>query len=138
MADILFNETNCLINKSRVLIMEVFMNKGTLQRKLEAISFMDVNGRILRNLNTLKNNSCMLKDFENLFYDASKSLETKRHNFCCSLRYLNEGRYITLNNTVSGKATELDEEVFDDIEIKLAPKGIQVLCGVINDDCIDV
>ena len=54
------------------------------------------------------------------------------------MRYLNEGRYITLKNTVSGKATELDEEVFDDIEIKLAPKGIQVLCGVINDDCIDV
>lgn len=114
------------------------MDKGTLQRKLEAISFMDVNGRILRNLNTLKSNSCMLKDFENLFYDANKSSETKRHNFCCSVRYLNESGYITLKNTVSGKAAELDEEVFDDIEIKLAPKGIQVLCGVINDDCIDV
>lgn len=110
----------------------------TLQHKLEAISFMDVNGRILRSLNVLKNNSCMLKELENLFYDASKSPEIKRHNFSCSVRYLSESGYITLKNTLSGESVELDEEVFNDIEIKLAPKGIQLLCGVIDDDCIYV
>lgn len=55
-----------------------------------------------------------------------------------SINYLYEAEYLHLR-TVDGHAdTSLADNDFDDIEAKLTAKGIQLLAGVIEDECVEV
>ncbi len=46
--------------------------------------------------------------------------------------------YVELKDCWTKKTTSFKESKFDDTEISLTAKGIRVLCGVLEDECVEV
>ncbi|MGM9969228.1 MAG: hypothetical protein ACI35S_02400 [Anaeroplasma sp.] len=93
---------------------------------------MDTNGRILRTLNVLKGDRQRLKSLEYAFNDID------HYQFLDSVTYLQKSGYIQLTDTITKNETTLDDSNFNDIHISLTSAGIKLLCGAIQDDCVEV
>lgn len=109
------------------------MNAEKIQKDIENISFFNMNGTILRTLNILDDSRCTLASLEFVFKSSIKHTE-----FIESVKYLSVSGYITLRNTDTGTPTEFTADRFNDTEMSLSAKGIQVLRGMITDNCINV
>lgn len=103
-----------------------------LQRKIDTSNLMDTNGRILRTLNVLKGDRQRLKSLEYAFNDID------HYQFLDSVTYLQKSGYIKLTDTITKNETTLDDSNFNDIHISLTSAGIKLLCGAIQDDCVEV
>lgn len=108
------------------------MDKETLNKRIAAGNFVENNGAVLRTINTLKTKYNKLKLVSYALVDAEKTDIEK------SVNYLYEAGYLHLRRIDSKAATSLADTDFDLIEAKLTAKGIQLLAGVIQDECVEV
>ncbi len=109
------------------------MNTEKIQKDIKNSNFFHMNGTILRTLNVIENSRCSLKSLEYIFRN-----DTEHNQFIESIKYLSESGYIYLRNRVTGISTEFKADSFNDTEMSLSAKGIQVLRGMITDNCIEV
>ena len=108
------------------------MDKATLNKRISAGNFVENNGSVLRAINILKTKYNRLKDIR---YALSHVEKTDIEN---SVNYLFEAGYLHLRTIEGHTETSLADTDFDDIEAKLTAKGIQLLAGVIKDECVEV
>lgn len=103
-----------------------------LQRKIDTSNLMDTNGKVLRTLNVLKGDRQRLKSLEYAFNDID------HYQLLDSVSYLHKSGYIQLTDTITKNETTLDDSNFNNIQVSLTSTGIKLLCGVIQDDCVEV
>ena len=108
------------------------MDKETLNKRISAGNFVENNGSVLRTINILKTKYNRLK---NIRYALGNIEKTDIEN---SVNYLYEAGYLHLRHFESHTETTLDDTDFDMLEGKLTAKGIQLLAGVIEDECVEV
>ena len=108
------------------------MDKELLNKRISAGNFVENNGSVLRTVNILKTKYNKLK---NISYALSHVDRTDIEN---SINYLYEAGYLHLRHTESKQPTSLADSDFELIEGKLTAKGIQLLAGVIKDECVEV
>ncbi len=108
------------------------MDRETLNKRISVGNFVENNGSVLRTVNILKTKYNKLK---NIQYALSHIEKTDIEN---NINYLYEAGYLNLRHTESKKPTSLADTNFDMIEGKLTAKGIQLLAGVIADECVEV
>lgn len=107
-------------------------NNELIQRKIDTGNLVHINGKILRTLNVISESKCQLSSLEYSFGDI------EHDDFVNSVKYLSMSGYVELKDCWSKKAIPFKESKFDETEISLTAKGIRVLCGVIEDECIEV
>lgn len=107
------------------------MDKSTLNKRISAGNFVENNGSVLRAVNLLKTKFNRLKDIK-------YALNIDKNDIENSINYLYEAGYLHLRTVDSHMNTSLADSDFDDIEAKLTAKGIQLLAGVIGDECVEV
>ncbi len=107
------------------------MDKDTLNRRISAGNFVENNGSVLRTVNILKTKFNRLKDIK-------YALQIEKNDIENSINYLYEAGYLHLRNTDSKQPSSLADTDFDELEGKLTAKGIQLLAGVIQDECVEI
>lgn len=107
------------------------MDKATLNKRISAGNFVENNGSVLRAVNILKTKFNRLKDIK-------YALNIDKNDIENSINYLFEAGYLHLRTVEGHTETSLADTDFDDIEAKLTAKGIQLLAGVIKDECVEV
>ncbi len=107
------------------------MDKETLNRRISAGNFVENNGSVLRAVNILKTKFNRLKDIK-------YALNIDKNDIENSINYLHEAGYLHLRNSENRQPSSLSDDDFDVLEGKLTAKGIQLLAGVIQDECVEV
>lgn len=107
------------------------MDKETLNRRISAGNFVENNGSVLRTVNILKTKFNRLKDIK-------YALNIEKNEIENSINYLYEADYLHLRNIESKQPSSLADSDFDELEGKLTAKGIQLLAGVISDECVEI
>ena len=107
------------------------MDKETLNRRISAGNFVDNNGSVLRTVNILKTKFNRLKDIKYALHIEKNEIEN-------SINYLYEAGYLHLRNSETKQPSSLADTDFDELESKLTAKGIQLLAGVIQDECVEI
>lgn len=107
------------------------MDKETLNRRISAGNFVENNGSVLRAVNILKTKYNRLKDIK-------YALNIEKNDIENSINYLHEAGYLHLRNTENRQLSGLADDDFDALEGKLTAKGIQLLAGVIQDECVEI
>ena len=108
------------------------MDKETLNRRISAGNFVENNGSVLRTVNLLKTKYNKLKSIQYALNNID------RNDISNSINYLYEAGYLHLRHTESKQPSSLADDDFDTLEGKLTAKGIQLLAGVIQDECVEV
>lgn len=93
---------------------------------------MHINGSVLRTLNAISGGKCRISDIEYIFSRIN------HHCLLNSLKYLVISEYIQLKSSTTGSRAELDTERFYDTYAVLTGKGVLVLQGFLDDECIEV
>lgn len=107
------------------------MDKETLNRRISAGNFVENNGSVLRAVNILKTKFNRLKDIK-------YALNIEKNDIENSINYLHEAGYLHLRNSENRQPSSLADDDFDVLEGKLTAKGIQLLAGVIQDECVEI
>ncbi|MCM1506382.1 MAG: type VI secretion protein [Ruminococcus flavefaciens] len=107
------------------------MDKETLNRRISAGNFVENNGSVLRAVNILKTKFNRLKDIK-------YALNIEKNDIENSVNYLHEAGYLHLRNSENRQPSNLSDDDFDVLEGKLTAKGIQLLAGVISDECVEI
>ena len=100
------------------------MDKAALNKRISAGNFVENNGSVLRAVNRLK--------------DIKYALNIDKNDIENSINYLYEAGYLHLRTVDGHMPSSLADSDFDDMEAKLTARGIQLLAGVIEDDCVEV
>jgi len=108
------------------------MDKETLNRRISAGNFVENNGSVLRTVNLLKTKYNKLKSIQYALNNID------RNEISNSINYLYEAGYLHLRHTENKQPSSLADDDFDVLEGKLTAKGIQLLAGVIQDECVEV
>lgn len=107
------------------------MDKETLNKRISAGNFVENNGSVLRAVNILKTKFNRLKDIRYALNIDKSDIEN-------SINYLHEADYLHLRTIDGHIASSLADSNFEDMEAKLTARGIQLLAGVIEDECVEV
>lgn len=107
-------------------------NREEFQKKIETGDFMHINGSVLRTLNVIADSKCRLSSLERSFGNID------HYCFMDSIKYLDLSGYIELTDNETGGKTDFKANCFNNTQIALTAKGIQVLRGAITDHCVDV
>ncbi len=86
---------------------------------------------MLRAVNILKTKFNRLKDIRYAINIDKSDIEN-------SINYLHEAGYLHLRTIDGHIASSLADSNFEDMEAKLTARGIQLLAGVIEDECVEV
>lgn len=108
------------------------MDKETLNRRISAGNFVENNGSVLRTVNLLKTKYNKLKSIQYALNNID------RNEISNSINYLYEAGYLHLRHTENKQPSSLADDDFDVLEGKLTAKGIQLLAGVIQDECVEI
>ena len=107
------------------------MDKDTLNKRISVGNFVENNGSVLRVVNILKTKFNRLKDIK-------YALNIEKNDIENSVNYLHEAGYLHLRNSENKQPSSLADDDFDALEGKLTAKGIQLLAGVISDECVEI
>ncbi len=107
------------------------MDKETLNRRISAGNFVENNSSVLRTVNILKTKFNRLKDIK-------YALNIEKNDIENSINYLYEAGYLHLRHVENKQPSSLADTDFDALESKLTAKGIQLLAGVIQDECVEI
>ncbi|MDE6425864.1 MAG: type VI secretion protein [Ruminococcus sp.] len=107
------------------------MDKETLNRRISAGNLVENNGSVLCAVNILKTKFNRLKDIK-------YALNIEKNDIENSINYLHEAGYLHLRNLENKQPSSLADDDFDVLEGKLTAKGIQLLAGVIQDECVEI
>ena len=102
-----------------------------MNRMKTAGNFVENNGSVLRAVNILKTKFNRLKDIK-------YALNIEKNDIENSINYLHEAGYLHLRNLENKQPSSLADDDFDVLEGKLTAKGIQLLAGVIQDECVEI
>ena len=108
------------------------MDKEILNRRISAGNFVENNGSVLRTINLLKTKYNKLKSIQYALNNID------RNEISNSINYLYEAGYLHLRHTENKQPSSLADDDFDVLEGKLTAKGIQLLAGVIQDECVEI
>ncbi len=108
------------------------MDKETLNRRISAGNFVKNNGSVLRTVNILETKYNKLKSIQYALINVDKD------EISNSINYLYEAGYLHLRHIESKQPSSLADADFDELEGKLTAKGIQLLKGVIQDECVEI
>lgn len=108
------------------------MDKAELQRRIEAGTFAADNGRVLRTINILIGKDIAL---HSLKYALEGMAE---NNLAESLYYLQEAGYIKARNIYSKADADVADADYDDTEVRLTARGMQLLKGYATDPAVSV
>ena len=108
------------------------MDKEILNHRISAGNFVENNGSVLRTINLLKTKYNKLKSIQYALNNID------RNEISNSINYLYEAGYLHLRHTESKQPSSLADDDFDVLEGKLTAKGIQLLAGVISDECVEI
>ena len=108
------------------------MDKETLNRRISAGNIVENNGSQLRTVNLLKTKYNKLKSIQYALNNID------RNEISNSINYLYEAGYLHLRHTESKQPSSLADDDFDVLEGKLTAKGIQLLAGVIQEECVEI
>ena len=108
------------------------MDKEALNKRISAGNFVENNGSVLRTINLLKTKYNKLKSIQYALNNID------RNEISNSINYLYEAGYLHLRNIESKQPSSLADDDFDVLEGKLTARGIQLLAGVITDECVEV
>lgn len=103
-----------------------------VQQVAKTGGFMQVNGSVLRTLNVISGGKCSLSGLEYIFSGVN------RCHLLNSLDYLAKSEYIELKSGTTGSKADLETGKFSDTNAVLTGKGILILRGFLEDDCIEV
>ena len=107
------------------------MDKETLNRRISAGNFVENNGSVRRTINILKTKFNRLKDIK-------YALNIEKNDIENSINYLYEAGYLHLRHVENKQPSSLADTDFDKLEGKLTARGIQLLAGVIQDECVEI
>ncbi|MCM1235549.1 MAG: type VI secretion protein [Ruminococcus flavefaciens] len=108
------------------------MDRTTLNKRITAGNFVENNGSVLRTANILETKYNKLKNIQYALPNIEKGdIEN-------SINYLYEAGYLHLRNTESKQPSSLADDDFNELESKLTAKGIRLLKGVIQDECVEI
>lgn len=107
------------------------MDKETLSKRISAGNFAENNGSVLRTANILKTKFNRLKDIK-------YALNIEKNDIESSINYLYEAGCLHLRHIESKQPSSLADDDFDALESKLTAKGIQLLAGAIQDECVEI
>lgn len=104
-----------------------------IKNQMKKNKFIKNNGAVIRAINILR------VDYVNL-YDVAAALEPQLTSAEVqdSVNYLLESGYIRLVKIRSQQAVECIGDDFEQLAAKLTAKGIQLICGAIEDSCVDL
>ena len=107
------------------------MDKKTLNRRISAGNFVENNGSVLRTINTLNTKYNKMKSIRH-------ALNIEKNDIENSINYLYEAGYLHLRRAEGKQPSSLADDDFDTLEGKLTAKGIQLLAGAIQDECVEI
>jgi hypothetical protein len=107
------------------------MDKAELQRRIDAGNFSENNGKILRTVNILVGKDIKLHSLQYALPDI------KSNELAESLFYLQEAEYIKARNIYSKADADVAESEYEDTEIRITAKGMQLLKGYENNPAIN-
>lgn len=107
-------------------------NHEQIRQKIDTGDFMHINGSVLRTLNVISDSRCSLSSLEYAFGNIN------RYRLMDSIKYLDSSEYVELTNSENGKKTAFKADQFKNTDISLTAKGVQVLRGVLADNCIEI
>lgn len=108
------------------------MDKEELERRIEGGAFAANNGRLLRTINILSGRDIKLRGLQYALMDLSAG------ELAESLYYLQEAGYLHARHCVGGTEADVAEADYDDTEVRLTAKGIQLLKGYAADPAVSV
>ncbi len=108
------------------------INKDDQLKKIAAGNFVENNGRVLRTINILRHSYNKLSGIRYALEDIAED------EILDSINFLFEEGYIHLRNISSKQDCGITEIDYKELEAKLTGKGIRLLAGRLNDDCIKV
>lgn len=80
----------------------------------------------------------ILKTKFNRLKDIKYALHIEKNEIENSINHLYEAGYLHLKNLETKQPSSLADTDFDELESKLTAKGIQLLAGVIQDECVEI
>lgn len=107
------------------------MNDTEIRERMRADNFCANNGTVLRAINigrTNFNKLCQLR--------RALEPDINREDFVDCINYLQLAELIILRKCSDKLPADVADDDIDDIEAKLSSKGIRLLAGKLNDDCV--
>ena len=108
------------------------MDKEELQRRIEAGAFSQNNGKVLRTINILMGKDIKLRSLQYALSDLTAG------ELAESLYYLQDMGYIHVRGIYSKEDADVADADYDDTEVRLTAKGMQLLKGYTSDPAVRV
>lgn len=108
------------------------MDRKELQRRIEAGDFAENNGAVLRTINILVGKEIKLRSLEYALPAMSAGALAE------SLNYLQEAGYLKARNVYSKIDADVADADYEDTEVRLTARGIQLLKGYSADPAVNV
>ncbi|MFT9055546.1 MAG: hypothetical protein ABF449_02815 [Ethanoligenens sp.] len=108
------------------------MDKEELQRRIEAGAFAANNGKVLRAINIMAGNDIRLRSLQYALAELSHGELSE------SLYYLQDSGYIKIRKANSHMEIEVSDADYDDTDVRITAKGMQLLMGYTTDPVIKV
>lgn len=109
------------------------MDNSEIKRRIKQNRFATNNGMVLRTVNMLGEK---YTDLDDLRYGLEPSMSESELTDC--LNYLSRSGYVELRDIRSHEVKHLSDADFEQLEVVVTPKGVQLLYGRNSDPCIDV
>lgn len=106
------------------------MDKAELQRRIEAGTFAADNGRVLRTINILIGKDIKLRSLAYALPDMGSA------ELAQSLYYLQEAGYIHARNLCGKTDVDVADADYDEAEVRLTARGMQILMGYTADPAV--
>lgn len=107
-------------------------SQAQIRRRIEAGEFADNNGRLIRTINVLKGKWIKLSVVQ------SALTEIEEGDLEQSLIYLERAEYIKVRDDVTKKSLEVDSADYNNSEVTLTKKGIDLALYYISDPAVRV
>lgn len=109
------------------------MDNAEIKKRIKQNRFAANNGMVLRTVHMLGEKYTGLED---LRYGLEPSMSESELTDC--LNYLARSGYVELRDIRSHEVKHLSDADFEQLEVVITPKGVQLLYGRSSDPCIDV
>lgn len=108
------------------------MDNEELQRRIKAGEFAENTGKVLRTINILIGKDIKLSSLQYALRDLTAADLAK------SLYYLQDAGYLHARNVYSKEGADIASADYDDTEVRLTAKGMQLLMGYSSDPAVKV
>lgn len=108
------------------------MDKAELMRRIDAGTFAANNGNVLRTINILAGKEIKLRSLQNALSDMQPGALAE------SLFYLQDQGFIKARNVYSKIDADVADADYEDTEVRITAKGMQLLKGYATDPAVTI